>query len=441
MSVQAQRRGLSSAASAEVEMGLQADDSTDARAVHEFSSSVRALVYEKNFNRLERLADSIRSSKAKFSGGMWKLHAFYDGAGMPQGHATEEDWKALEKILNNWTTAKPQSITAQLVLANFYINYAWDARGEGYSDSVSDSGWKLFARRTAKVQTILEKARKLPVKCPEWFRLMQEVAQLQGWDKIRAKSLLESALAFEPDYYYYYRMYALFVMPQWNGEPEESERFAKESADRVGGPQGDILYFRIVCFLISRSGNVISQSISAERIAKGYAESEKLDGFSLTNLNMFAFAAARMGDAIQANDQIKRIGDSWSEDTWGSRESFESARRWASAAGPSMAQGNEIASLADANMKTPEGMRLEAEFKERYPAIAQDCFASSDPALAPPDIFMEIGKDGVIGKVRARGMNVAIPCLPNLSKKVVSAPSKVPFWIRLTRDPVPLTAQ
>jgi hypothetical protein len=440
MSVQAQHSG-SVAAPAEVDRGLQADDSTDVHAFDEFSSSVRTLVYDKNFDRLDQLADSIRSSKAKFSGGMWKLHAFYEGAAQPEGHATEEDWKALETLLNDWIEAKPQSITAQLVLANFYINYAWDARGSGYSDSVSDSGWKLFASRTARAQEILEKAQALPAKCPEWFRLMQAVAQAQGWSKEQAKALLEKAIAFEPDYYYYYQMYATFVSPQWNGEPEESELFAQESADRVGGSRGEILYFRIASFLISNSNGQISRNLSLARIEKGYAESEKLDGFSLSNLNGFAFDAARFGDAIMANDLIPRIGDSWSEDTWGSLESFESARRWAAGAGPAMAQTKEIAIQADANMKTAEGMRLAAEFKKKYPAIVEGCFPSSDLALSPPDIFMEIGSDGVIGKVRVRGMNVAIPCLPNLPKKTVSAPSKVSFWIKLTRDSVPTSAK
>jgi hypothetical protein len=68
--------------------------------------------------------------------------------------------------------ARPQSVTARVALARAYLNYAYDARGEGNAGTVSDSGWKLFAERTAEGKRILDEASALPTKCPEWYIAM-----------------------------------------------------------------------------------------------------------------------------------------------------------------------------------------------------------------------------------------------------------------------------
>ena len=63
-----------------------------------------------------------------------------------------------------------------------YVNFAWHARGDGMSDTVTDSGWKLFAQRIEKAKNILDNASSLPAKCPHWYHAMQLVAKAQGWD-------------------------------------------------------------------------------------------------------------------------------------------------------------------------------------------------------------------------------------------------------------------
>jgi hypothetical protein len=73
---------------------------------------------------------------------------------------------------------------------------------------------------------------------------MQAVARGHSSDIEKAHALLLTAIEFEPGYYYYHHSYAEFILPKWNGEEGDSEKFAQESADRVGGAEGDILIFR-----------------------------------------------------------------------------------------------------------------------------------------------------------------------------------------------------
>jgi hypothetical protein len=128
----------------------------------------------------------------------------------------------------------------------------------------------------------------LPSKCPEWYYAMQSVALGQGWDRTKVEELVERAIASEPGYYYYYGAHAYSLMPQWNGEDGDAAKFAEQSADRVGGDAGDILYFQIGAKIVCACNEPEFGRLSWPRLQKGYALLEKQYGVALANLNRLA---------------------------------------------------------------------------------------------------------------------------------------------------------
>src|SRR5262249_53560193 len=155
---------------------------------------------QEKFKELDCLADHFRANKDRFAGGQWKLRKLYNGVADQTTHATEEDWKLRLKRLQRWTQVNPQSATARIPLAEAYTNYAWAARGDGYTDTVSQSGWDLLGERMKKAREILEQNSNLKTKCPQWYLVMLQVAQGEGWDHRRAAALMQEAAAFEPTY-------------------------------------------------------------------------------------------------------------------------------------------------------------------------------------------------------------------------------------------------
>jgi hypothetical protein len=100
------------------------DTSTDIHAIEGYQTAIAGLLKQKKFAELDCIANSVRSSQARFSGGTWKLHKLYAGLEEPQpGHATEVDWRNHLQRLNEWTAARPTSITARVALAESYISY------------------------------------------------------------------------------------------------------------------------------------------------------------------------------------------------------------------------------------------------------------------------------------------------------------------------------
>src|SRR5437667_383472 len=200
----------------------------DVEGLKAYASFIADLLTKRDFDDLDCIAHEARMNKTRLPGGTWKLVVIYMALESPQGHATEEDWAGHLADLDGWMAAKPDSITARIALANSYVSYAWDARGDGSSETVTGSGWNLFEERLRKAKNLLDTANALPEKCPEWYLVMQNIGQGQSWDLKKQAALLQEAIAFEPEYYSYYRVQAILLLPKWYARKGDTSAFATE---------------------------------------------------------------------------------------------------------------------------------------------------------------------------------------------------------------------
>jgi hypothetical protein len=375
-------------------VGLDVDPVTDVRAFEEYKGSIFELLKRERFRDLDCLADAARSDKTRFVGATWKLRVFYGALEKPPLHATEVDWKNHLRRLQHWVSARRQSITARVALAEAYTGYGWDARGEGFSDTISESGSDLFAARLKKAAQILQQASTLKTKCPEWYAAMQDVALGEGWDLERANALLQRAIAFEPAYDAYYRNYAHFLLPKWYGRDGDSERFALESADRLGGADGDILYFQIAKELGCACNNPQFSRMSWPRVQKGFGELEKRYGVSLITLNSYALMASNSSDFVAADPVFKRIGDNWDKDTWRTEGYFKQSRDTAAEGAPLQARSLAREKAADENMQSAQGAAYLKQFQPAFATFLQRCRQAASGDHTKFELVVEIAKDG-----------------------------------------------
>jgi hypothetical protein len=430
--------------------GLNRDLSTDVRAVHDYASTIAGMLKQEKFEQLDCLADHARSGKERFPGGTWKLHELYGGLYEPVQypvHATQEDWNDLLAHLRHWRTARPKSITAPVALARAYLIYAHDARGSGYANTVSDSGWKLFGERTAEAKRILDEASTLPTKCPEWYVDMLLVAQNQNWNPARARALFEEAFKFEPGYYYDARVLAAYLLPKWSGQEGDTEKFLQETADRIGGDYGDILYFQVASANYVICGCDDNPHLSWERIEKGFEASEKRYGVSMLNLNRIAYLAAHFGktDPILADKTLTRIGDQWDEETWEQKQDFDMVKKWAAYTAPFAVKLHVMEAAAESNMKSPDGPRYKASFEKTYRGLLQECVRtdgrSVDKWKGTFEVLASVGAKGTVEDNRIYSMGPVVICL---NQKLLALhqekatpfppPPQAPYWVRLDLD-------
>jgi len=423
------------------------DPSTDVLALEAYRNGVAQLLKQEQFTDLDCIASAARSGKTRFSGGAWKLRQFYIGLDTPRpGHATEEDWRKHFELVERWRKQNPNSITAPIVLAESYISYAWDARGDGYADKVSDSGWKLFTERLEKAKTILDQA--APAKCPDWYIAMLNVARGESWDISQHYAVFNEAIAFEPNYQYYYRMMADYLQPKWSGEEGDPAHFAEEQANRVGGDAGDILYFLISEGILCSCNESEFGHFSWPRLQKGYAALEKQYGVSLVSVNSIALMASKTGDWEVADPAFKRIGDEWNRDLWLNEAWFKQNRDTAAQAAPMVARAHAIRKEAEANMQTAEGQAYRKKLEKKLSGYEQSCLKESSGDAHKFEFFVQVGADGSAqnAQTESRPDHFAFCLMRTLYDSYTKKKTPLPnpphegYWVLLELDPTTLTA-
>jgi Domain of unknown function (DUF4034) len=424
--------------------GLSGDVSSDVHAIPNFTKAIDGLLKAEKFEQLDCLADSARSHKELFPGGMWKIHIIYGGLQRPPLHPTSEDWETHLQLLQRWVSTRPQSITARVALAESYVNYGWDARGSGLADSVSESGWKLLEERASKAKEILEQASTLSAKCPEWYVAMQNVALAQSWEPEASQALFDQAVKYDPSYYYYYRLLANSMLPKWGGEEGQTEKFLQSASDRIGGEAGDILYYRVASTVVCGCPNDQQLKLSWPRILKGFDAVEKQNGAAPENWNLLAHMAYAFNDAVVADKMFARIGDQWSEDIWRDSSVFESAKQWAKHVEPLMARKQAAEDSAAANLHTAEGPRYKTAVDETIHSWIQPCVAALPATgdLGNFELLIRVGKDGSIVDMTGGGASPITPCLARklgefrqANQAVFPPPPQADYWVRFDFNP------
>lgn len=416
---------------------------TDIHAVEEYQIAIAQLLKQEKFAQLDCISNRLRSTKARFSGGAWKLRNFYIGLDTPRpGHPTQEDWRRHLALMERWTQLRPHSTTAQIALAESYVSYGWDARGTGYTDDVSNSGWKIFGQRVEKARQILTAAPALKTKCPDWYIAMQQVAQGQSWDLPRATALLQEAIAFEPGYQYYHRTYAYLLLPKWGGEDGDAARFAEKAANQVGGDDGDILYFLIASGVVCGCQEPEFNYFSWPRLQKGYAATEKKYGPDLLNSNNLGMMAVKAGDWVVAAPAFEKIGDQWAKDVWLTETWFKSNQAMAKSTSAAQARSRAIQQEADANGRSPEGIAYRKDFDYRMSAIEQPCLEKRREDPSEFDFLVSVGQDGGVEDAWGTHPTPVMQCLMKAmydghikNEKPFPAPPKAPFWVSVHVDP------
>jgi hypothetical protein len=426
-------------------VGLSGDPATDIEAVRSYQNTVARMLTDETFAKLDCLADHLRSKKERFPGGMWKLHILYEGLHSPvpyPQHATERDWKTLLSHLQNWVSAYPKSATARVALASAYTDYAWDARGNGYTDTISENGQKLYEQRIGKAERILEDAATLPTKCPEWYYAMLRVVESEG-SRGDLGPIFDRALKFEPGYYYNARIVSTYLLPRWKGQAGDAEEFLQRLSDNIGGDEGDIVYFQVSTSLIRGCSCDDDPHLSWPRIKKGFAASEKRYGVSMLNLNLIAFLASNYGegDVVFAHEVLNRIGEQWDRKTWKTEDSFRSAKSWAASNAPKVAQMNDMEGTAEANAQTPEGAQYKAAFEKVYKELVHQCLRGEVGIHDKFETLTRIGANGIVEDMKIYWNGATAVCLYEklhtlqLDKAAAfPSPPRASYWIRLDLD-------
>jgi hypothetical protein len=282
-----------------------------------------AMLESENYAKLEEITGNLRQARLGFYNGWPPIHVFYGNLSFSTTDASV--WNKYIALLGKWAAAYPESPTPRIALANLYRDYAWEARGSGYADSVTTEGWKLFGERIEMAQGILNGAKAMKTEDAEAYYLQLILDKAMGHSRAEMESSFTKGLKLNPDFTPIYSAKAEYLLPRWSGGPGDWESYAAQAADRMGGDNGDILYMFIVRSVAYTEGSSLFNDslLSYPRMKKGFLAARARYPDNTWDLNSFCYFASIAGDHDTAVDLFKRIGDNYVEDVWGSRNDFE----------------------------------------------------------------------------------------------------------------------
>ena len=304
----------------------------------DFSNRVRAWLNAGNFDELDRVAADLRRTNEVWTSGLAKLDSYYRAMYRPVPEQ-QGTWDTHLAFLEHWAQVRSNSVAARVALGQAYANYAWFARGQGWSSGVSSDSWKLYATRLAKARQILEEAEKLPVKDAWLYVPLVQVANGQSWPRPQAEELVRKALAIDPRCYSVCFNLAIYLLPRWHGRPGDWARFAEDMADLTRKEQGESVYARIVwATVLGFRGNgefalnddlFPRNQISYARLKQGFEDLNRRFPGSMRNVNGFCWFACAGNDRETAHQLFTRIGEGWDPAVWQTRTAFDKWRAWA----------------------------------------------------------------------------------------------------------------
>jgi hypothetical protein len=309
--------------------GFQIEETQTDIEKEQANARTKAWIYlnNKKYDELDALAESYRVSKKSSPIGNWMLLSVYSGIdGEILGcRSTEQQWNDLQKLIEAWVAAKPGSATARVAQSRFWINYAWYARGGGYSDSVSEQSWKDFTERLNKASTLLVQAQQIQEKCPVYWSTAQQIGLGLGVGKANYDHLFQQARTNVIGYDSIYAARATYLLPRWYGDEGEWQKDLAHWADLCGGEEGDVLYARVVWWMAGMRDtrdSLKNHSLSWGRVEKGLNVLEKRYPDNLTVISVHAKLAEMAGKPEVAHDYMLKTRGKVDSAVWGSNEEF-----------------------------------------------------------------------------------------------------------------------
>jgi hypothetical protein len=221
-------------------------------------------------------------------------------------HDWLEQWDAgsdssMAQRVQLWNKEFPNSAMQPIVEAMLMHVTAWRARGNGFSSTVTEEGWRLFKERNQRAWQILVDNKERSSSLPSWYESAIRVGSDAGLPDDALRELFDEGIRRHPGYHPIYFVYVRELAPRWGGSWAEADTFIREQTAARSNPDGDELYTRMYWSLDKveqGSPSFFQESkVSWPRMRKGFERMMRTYPKGARNHAAFAMFACRAHDA------------------------------------------------------------------------------------------------------------------------------------------------
>jgi tetratricopeptide (TPR) repeat protein len=298
-------------------------------AVEEDPRDIVVMLQKKNFETLEKHLRTLLREKKKDKDGYSLLsQAYRKLCEQPDVKHNFDKWI---NYFKDWLNHNSSSHFANACMGDLYIDYAWHARGSGWGSTVTKKGDRLFRERLLVAREYLEKAYSLDPADPIVPAMLITVAMGLGSKYEEVEKQFQRAVRADRSEYTAYSSKLNYLMPKWYGSRDWMLLFAGEAV-KSASPNSLIPLVMVEAHMeMYRRSNDKSSYFKNVYVwkemkevyltlLKAFPESKRIH-------NLYAVTAYLAGEHQIAQEELKVIGDEWSEEAWGDKEYFEKVRK------------------------------------------------------------------------------------------------------------------
>jgi hypothetical protein len=255
---------------------------------------------------------------------------FESGRLVPGQLGRDDYWRVHREKAMRWRQQMPESVLSAMVLATIHARQAWQYRGQGFANTVSEEGWKGFHRHQKASVDALQAVRLAGMKDPNWrWSMLNSLAQQ---DVDQYKALVKDSLAAFPQSYDLYFVVANYMLPQWGGSMEQISEFADYAVERTRAKDGNALYARIFWGIEYGlpNGYLKNSSPTWTKVRAGFEDLIRQYP-AAWNMNAYARMACAAEDKVALKSILQRIGEHIDVASWDNRAHYVNCRQLAAA--------------------------------------------------------------------------------------------------------------
>ena len=252
--------------------------------------------------RYSKLQDRWDDGRFKVSG----IEVFYN---------TEFDRRPKDYLTNleRWKAANPKSPGAALMEAAYWQASAWQARGNGFANTVSPEGQRLFQKDLETARQLLLACKSYAASIPLWYIESLEVNLGLGTPLKQQLMLYDRGTKAFPDYEQLHFQMIRALLPKWGGSDEAVAAFIRSLVKRSAVSLKAEMYARLWWYVDKETP--LDESIfgpnkaSWARMKEGFESLDKSYPYSLWNRTKFAVFACQAHDETTYRQLRTEIGD------------------------------------------------------------------------------------------------------------------------------------
>jgi tetratricopeptide (TPR) repeat protein len=292
--------------------------------VEEDPADIVTLLKKKEYQALElQLATLLREKKKDTDGRSLLSQAYQELYGNPDAKYAFETWLS---YFEDWLEYNPSSHFANASIGMFYIRYAWNARGTGWANTVTEEGSRLYQERLLRAHEHLENAYMLDPSDPVVPAYLIKTARGLRLEYEEMEKQFQRAIQADISEYRAYYEKLVYLMPKWYGSERQMFFFAREVVKNA--PPDSLVPLVLanahweMYFRSKNQSAYFKQSEVWEELKPVYNLLCQRFPNSKERHNWFAVTAYLAGDYETARKELTIIQDDWLEQAWGDFEYF-----------------------------------------------------------------------------------------------------------------------